>query len=140
MVKIPLPFVFILAGLINMEPEKFLVESVVAQLNLNAEVKITNVLQHVGLLFVLMSVLSIEVLAKEKSFVHIIESDQNLLIHLQVGVVSMAMTSPLHKVTGETITIFIKARIRVTVNFATELAEIEVTWKSEAKSVQYFRA
>ena len=26
MVKIPLPFVFILAGLINMEPEKFLVE------------------------------------------------------------------------------------------------------------------
>ena len=87
-----------------------------------------------------MSVLSIEVLAKEKSFVHIIESDQNLLIHLQVGVVSMAMTSPLHKVTGETITIFIKARIRVTVNFATELVEIEVTWKSEAKSVQYFRA
>lgn len=29
-VKIPLPFVFILAGLINMEPENFLVESVVA--------------------------------------------------------------------------------------------------------------
>lgn len=29
-VKIPLPFVFILAGLINMEPEKFLVESVFA--------------------------------------------------------------------------------------------------------------
>ena len=54
-----------------------------------------------------MSVLSIEVLAKEKSFVHIIESDQNLLIHLRVGVVSMVMTSPLHKVTGETITIFI---------------------------------
>lgn len=87
-----------------------------------------------------MSVLSIEVLAKEKSFVHIIESDQNLLIHLRVGVVSMTMTSPLHKVTGETITIFIKARIRVTVNFETELAEIELTWKSEAKSVQYFRA
>lgn len=30
MVKIPLPFVFILAGLINMEPENVLVESVVA--------------------------------------------------------------------------------------------------------------
>lgn len=29
-VKIPLPFVFILAGLINMEPENVLVESVVA--------------------------------------------------------------------------------------------------------------